>query len=158
MLFLQSICSNLRPWIPRWKIFCPCWTIILNVGALQLNTEHPFDSWTVHDVPLDPKEANLTMRRPAAASTSHSDDYVWDVFYHRPVTLSEWNEAAHVGTLCVLNAVMSSINWCIHRSGLPPSITDAYASASESEEEDEADEDSNGAFCTFLDFNLTVFL
>ena len=28
-------------------------------------------------------------------------DYVWDVFYHRPATLSEWIEAANVGTLCV---------------------------------------------------------
>jgi len=81
----------------------------------------------VHDVPLDPKEANMTMGRPAAASMSSSNDYVWDVFYHRPATLSEWNEVANVGTL----------------SGLPPSITDPYDSASESEEEDEADEDSN---------------
>ncbi|KAJ7645642.1 hypothetical protein DFH06DRAFT_591693 [Mycena polygramma] len=61
---------------------------------------------------------------PSASST---DDYVWDVFYHRPATLTEWNEAANVGTL----------------TGLPPSITDPYDSASDSEEEDEADEDSN---------------
>jgi len=60
-------------------------------------------------------------------STSSTDDYVWDVFYHRPATLTEWNEAANVGTL----------------TGLPPSITDPYDSASDSEEEDEADEDSN---------------
>ncbi|KAJ7134332.1 hypothetical protein C8R44DRAFT_770214 [Mycena epipterygia] len=60
-------------------------------------------------------------------STSSTDDYVWDVFYHRPATLTEWNEAANVGTLI----------------GLPPSITDPYDSASDSEEEDEADEDSN---------------
>jgi len=56
-----------------------------------------------------------------------SDDYVWDVFYHRPTTLSEWNAAANVGTL----------------TGLPPSITDPYDSDSDSEAEDEADEDSN---------------
>ncbi|KAJ7081377.1 hypothetical protein B0H15DRAFT_854953 [Mycena belliarum] len=61
---------------------------------------------------------------PSASST---DEYVWDVFYHRPATLAEWNEAANVGTL----------------TGLPPSITDPYDSASDSEEEDEADEDSN---------------
>ncbi|KAJ7164699.1 hypothetical protein C8R43DRAFT_988057, partial [Mycena crocata] len=60
-------------------------------------------------------------------SVSSVDDYVWDVFYHRPATLTEWNEAANVGTL----------------TGLPPSITDPYDSASDSEEEDEADEDSN---------------
>lgn len=30
-----------------------------------------------------------------------SEDYVWDVFYHRPLTLSEWNEASNVATLYV---------------------------------------------------------
>jgi len=55
-------------------------------------------------------------------------EYVWDVFYHRPATMSEWNAvAANVGTV----------------SGLPPSL-EGYDSASDSEEElDEADEDSN---------------
>jgi len=57
-----------------------------------LNNSPHSHSKTVHDVPLDTKGANLT---------SKSDDYVWDVFYHRPATLSEWNEAANVGTLCV---------------------------------------------------------
>ncbi|KAK0503449.1 hypothetical protein EDD18DRAFT_1346313 [Armillaria luteobubalina] len=65
----------------------------------------------------------------AAASepAPESGDYVWDVFYHRPSTLSEWNDAATVGTL----------------TGLPPSLTDPYDSDSDSEAEDEADEDSN---------------
>jgi len=79
------------------------------------------DYLKLHDVPLDLKGANAT------TSTSQYNDYVWDVFYHRPATLSEWNEAANVGTLC----------------GLPPLITDPYDSEEESEEEDEADEDSN---------------
>ncbi|KAJ7828087.1 hypothetical protein B0H13DRAFT_2420383 [Mycena leptocephala] len=64
---------------------------------------------------------------PSESLSSSTDDYVWDVFYHRPVTLTEWNEAANVGTL----------------TGLPPSLTDPYDSASDSEPEDEADEDSN---------------
>jgi hypothetical protein len=34
-------------------------------------------------------------------------DYVWDVFYHRPATLSEWNEAANVGTLWVTSFPLS---------------------------------------------------
>ncbi|KDR82625.1 hypothetical protein GALMADRAFT_238041 [Galerina marginata CBS 339.88] len=60
--------------------------------------------------------------------SSSENDYVWDVFYHRPATLSEWNEVANVGTV----------------SGLPPSFGDGYDSASDSDEEvDEADEDSN---------------
>lgn len=56
-----------------------------------------------------------------------AEDYVWDVFYRRPYTLSEWNSAANIGTL----------------EGLPPSLDDPYSSDSESEEEDNADEDSN---------------
>lgn len=55
------------------------------------------------------------------------EDYVWDVFYRRPCTLSEWNSVANIGTL----------------EGLPPSLDDPYSSDSESEEEDNADEDSN---------------
>ncbi|KAG1749352.1 hypothetical protein EDB19DRAFT_1893655 [Suillus lakei] len=56
-----------------------------------------------------------------------AEDYVWDVFYRRPCTLSEWNSVANIGTL----------------EGLPPSLDDPYSSDSESEEEDNADEDSN---------------
>ncbi|KAF8909012.1 hypothetical protein CPB84DRAFT_1813251 [Gymnopilus junonius] len=65
----------------------------------------------------------------SGVSTPKGDnDYVWDVFYHRPATLSEWNEVANVGTV----------------TGLPPSFGDDYDSASDSDEElDEADEDSN---------------
>ncbi|KAG1797862.1 uncharacterized protein HD556DRAFT_246021 [Suillus plorans] len=55
------------------------------------------------------------------------EDYVWDVFYRRPCTLSEWNSVANIGTL----------------EGLPPSLDDPYSSDSDSEEEDNADEDSN---------------
>jgi len=56
-------------------------------------------------------------------------DYVWDVFYRRPYSLSEWNSfAAKYGTV----------------TGLPLSLEDDDLSDnSESEEEDEADEDSN---------------
>lgn len=56
-----------------------------------------------------------------------AEDYVWDVFYRRPCTLSEWNSVANIGTL----------------EGLPPSLDDPYSSDSDSEEEDNADEDSN---------------
>jgi hypothetical protein len=39
---------------------------------------------------------------PILESKSQGDDYVWDVFYHRPTTLGEWNAAiANIGTLCV---------------------------------------------------------
>ncbi|KAG2758075.1 hypothetical protein P692DRAFT_20763166 [Suillus brevipes Sb2] len=61
------------------------------------------------------------------SAAAAAEDYVWDVFYRRPCTLSEWNAVANIGTL----------------EGLPPSLDDPYSSDSESEEEDNADEDSN---------------
>lgn len=39
-------------------------------------------------------------------SSSSGDDYVWDVFYHRPATLSEWNDVANVGTVYVVHALV----------------------------------------------------
>lgn len=66
------------------------------------------DVRTVHDFTADSTPAPASTQKPVAvkASTSTSasssllaDDYVWDVFYHRPATLSEWNEAANIGTL-----------------------------------------------------------
>ncbi|KAF9462991.1 hypothetical protein BDZ94DRAFT_1298106 [Collybia nuda] len=83
------------------------------------------DYLKLHDVTLDSAHRDSSVVVLAPAPTS--DDYVWDIFYHRPTTSSEWSQVANVGTL----------------SGLPPSITDPYDSVSDSEEEDEADEDSN---------------
>ncbi|KAJ7366552.1 hypothetical protein DFH08DRAFT_909780 [Mycena albidolilacea] len=80
----------------------------------------------IHDISTSSSASSVSETFPPPESSA-TDDYVWDVFYHRPATLTEWNEAANVGTL----------------TGLPPSITDPYDSASDSEEEDEADEDSN---------------
>jgi len=36
-------------------------------------------------------------RVPSAAS--QAEDYVWDVFYKRPGTLSQWNSVANIGML-----------------------------------------------------------
>lgn len=44
------------------------------------------------------------------------------------------------------------------RSGLPPSITDPYDSASDSEEEDEADEDSNGLYLSICTAGFSIIL
>ncbi|KAF8967109.1 hypothetical protein BDZ97DRAFT_566928 [Flammula alnicola] len=94
------------------------------------------DYLKIHDVDVNTSDASPALKKPSGSAlrtgvplaTSNDDDYVWDVFYHRPATLSEWNEVANVGTV----------------SGLPPSFGDGYDSASDSEEEfDEADEDSN---------------
>ncbi|KAL0960871.1 hypothetical protein HGRIS_005886 [Hohenbuehelia grisea] len=82
------------------------------------------DYLKLHDISTD-AEASVS---PAKSPTEDTDDYVWDVFYHKPVTLSEWNSvAANIGTL----------------TGLPPSLTDLDDSDSDSEVEDEANEDSN---------------
>ncbi|KAF8158231.1 hypothetical protein B0H34DRAFT_674684 [Crassisporium funariophilum] len=83
---------------------------------------------TSTSAPVLKKPSNVGSSRTVPPATTAEGDYVWDVFYHRPATLSEWNEAANVGTL----------------TGLPPSFGAVYDSASDSEEEeDEADEDSN---------------
>ncbi|KAF4581552.1 hypothetical protein EYR40_009836 [Pleurotus pulmonarius] len=79
------------------------------------------DYLTLHDIPLDADTRNTN-------AVQESDDYVWDVFYHRPASLSEWNHvAANVGTL----------------TGLPPSLNDPFDSDEDDEVPDEADEDSN---------------
>lgn len=60
---------------------------------------------------------------------SSESDYVYDIFYHRPSTLSEMEDAANFATV----------------TGLPEGFDDDdYDFDSESEFEDEADEDSNG--------------
>ncbi|KAJ8691060.1 hypothetical protein PTI98_010667 [Pleurotus ostreatus] len=79
------------------------------------------DYLTLHDIPMDADTRNTS-------APQESDDYVWDVFYHRPASLSEWNHvAANVGTL----------------TGLPPSLNDPFDSDDSDEVPDEADEDSN---------------
>ncbi|KAJ7505572.1 hypothetical protein B0H11DRAFT_1708405 [Mycena galericulata] len=85
------------------------------------------DYLKLNDIDISASASTSSVAETVPPSTSSTDDYVWDVFYHRPATLTEWNEAANVGTL----------------TGLPPSITDPYDSTSDSEPEDEADEDSN---------------
>jgi len=93
------------------------------------------DYLKIHDIDIGSATNSRILKKPSAvigqptSPPSGSDaDYVWDVFYHRPATLTEWNAAANVGTL----------------TGLPPSFGAVYDSASDSEEEeDEADEDSN---------------
>jgi len=58
---------------------------------------------------------------------SSSEDYVYDVFYQRPSTISEWAEAANVGTV----------------TGLPMNVDDSFDYDSDSEVEDDEDVDSN---------------
>lgn len=50
---------------------------------------------------LTPTPAINAAQVLAVTTSNSADDYVWDVFYRRPTTLSEWNEAANVATLCV---------------------------------------------------------
>ncbi|TFK70391.1 hypothetical protein BDN72DRAFT_839110 [Pluteus cervinus] len=72
-------------------------------------------------------ETAPALSEESARPKVHADDYVWDVFYHRPATLNEWSDGVKVGTI----------------TGPLPSELDPYDTPSDSEEEDEADEDSN---------------
>lgn len=70
----------------------------------------------------------------SAKMASSESDYVYDIFYHRPSTLSEMEDAANFATV----------------TGLPEGFDDDdYDFDSESEFEDEADEDSNGMVLFF---------
>jgi hypothetical protein len=85
------------------------------------------DYLKIHD--MTPPGSSTAEESPVSVTESkvEGDDYVWDVFYHRPTKLSEWNAVANIGTL----------------TGLPPSTIGPYDSDSDTEPEDEADEDSN---------------
>lgn len=90
------------------------------------------DYLKIHDIPthaeLNTFAAASNTKHGKDAFADESDDYVWDVFYHRPASLSEWNSvAARMGTI----------------TGLPGSVLGSDESDSGSEAEDEADEDSN---------------
>lgn len=88
------------------------------------------DYLKIHDIspPGSPYVGNaVELSMPIPESQAQREDYVWDVFYHRPMNLSEWNAVANIGTL----------------TGLPRSISDPNDSDSDTEPEDEADEDSN---------------
>ena len=93
----------------------------------------------VHDMspPGTPSAAKSVEQSPTPVpeSKSESGDYVWDVFYHRPTKLCEWNAVANIGTLCVpflffispgLFVIFFSCLRGWHRTGLPPSTTDPY--------------------------------
>ncbi|KAF9220492.1 hypothetical protein BS17DRAFT_315514 [Gyrodon lividus] len=85
------------------------------------------DYLTLHDT--SSSGAVSTTTNTSFTDVAAGDEYVWDVFYRRPYSSSEWNSfAANVGTV----------------TGLPPSaLDDDLSDESQSEEEDEADEDSN---------------
>lgn len=106
-------------------------------------------SFEVHD--MTPPGTPST--EDSSASKAEDDDYVWDVFYHKPTKLSEWNAIANIGTLCVHFFIFHIYNLCVVllricptwcRTGLPRSTIDPNDSDSDTEPEDEADEDSNG--------------
>jgi hypothetical protein len=81
--------------------------------------------------------------RPAEQPTEipSEDEYVWDVFIHRTLSLEDWNNVALLGSVYVWCAFLLAVDSIGLRTGLPED--DDYPS-DESEVEDEADEDSNG--------------
>ncbi|KAH6911441.1 hypothetical protein BKA70DRAFT_1370631 [Coprinopsis sp. MPI-PUGE-AT-0042] len=85
------------------------------------------DYLRVNDVNISHKQGGPSLDTVMKSPGTEESDYVWDVFYHRPVTLAEWNEmAANIATLYGF-----------------PAEGDDYSTGSESELEDNADEDSN---------------
>ena len=74
-----------------------------------------FNERIVHDIdigsemnPPAVKKPSGVIGQPTSLQSALDGDYVWDVFYHRPATLSEWNEAANVGTLWVSSFPLTS--------------------------------------------------
>lgn len=57
----------------------------------------------MHDEKTESPVPSLEPTKPVSSEPKASDDdYVWDVFYHRPATLTEWNAVANVGTVYVV--------------------------------------------------------
>jgi len=55
---------------------------------------------SVHDEPTASAFASSAAKSlPNLGSSTAEGDYVWDVFYHRPATLVEWNDVANIGKL-----------------------------------------------------------
>lgn len=44
-------------------------------------------------------KASPMIGTPNTDGGASDDDYVYDVFYHRPQTLAQWNSAANVATV-----------------------------------------------------------
>ena len=73
-----------------------------------------FNESIVHDIDIGSemtppalKKSSGVIGQPILTQSALDGDYVWDVFYHRPATLSEWNEAANVGTLFVTSSPLT---------------------------------------------------
>ncbi|KAF9651675.1 hypothetical protein BDM02DRAFT_3110452 [Thelephora ganbajun] len=79
-------------------------------------------------IPMLEEYLKLSDIHPTTAGASSTNDYVWDIFYHRSSKSTDWNKIPqNIGTL----------------TGLPTSFGDPDESGPESEVEDEGDEDSN---------------
>ncbi|KAK2459666.1 hypothetical protein APHAL10511_008311 [Amanita phalloides] len=91
------------------------------------------DYLSLQDISLNSSEPSKKEQEPTASSTIASkttvrtDDYVWDIFYRRPVMIDEWIDKANVATLTGMS---------LFEEGL-------YDSGSDSEMEAEGDVDSN---------------
>ncbi|KAH8114547.1 hypothetical protein DFH11DRAFT_1595123 [Phellopilus nigrolimitatus] len=85
------------------------------------------DSISSQAIPDSQPAQQRIARNVSGLSRPSSGEFVYDIFYHRPSTLSEMTVAANMATV----------------TGLPPAFDDDYDPDSEEEEEDEADEDSN---------------
>ena len=97
-----GLCETLK-----WKSFYLYWMIIWKVSCYY--SEGPVCSSCIHS-PRYFGDKRITSGTGTPINES-SSDYVWDVFYHRPASLSEWNSvAARTGTMCV-SAFANFVNY-----------------------------------------------
>lgn len=83
--------------------FLPMLNDYLNRMSFSVLVAHLcIDAAVVHDEKMKSPAPSSGPKKPASSELKASDnDYVWDVFYHRPATLTEWNAVANVGTVYV---------------------------------------------------------
>jgi hypothetical protein len=81
--------------------FLPMLNDYLNCTSVSGLVAHSCtDNAVVHDEKMRSPAPSSGPKKPASSELKASDnDYVWDVFYHRPATSTEWNAVANVGTV-----------------------------------------------------------
>jgi len=90
----ESLCETLK-----WKSSYLCWMITWEVSCCNMENSVVHSVFTRSDTLAASPRIMSGIDTPTDES---SNDYVWDVFYHRPASLSEWNSvAARTGTMCV---------------------------------------------------------
>ena len=149
-MMLYWTTRNLKPWIRKWTNFSQCYKNILPVRSpspfilaetftyidyyLLMIVMHRQNSVRDNAIPSHRSVSSISTSVSSIPSTvSSNGEYVYDIFYARPSTMTEKVAAAHMAIV----------------TGLPIEKDDDDEYSSGSEIEDEADEDSNGMLISF---------